>query len=411
MAISLPVAIYVARYLGPNNYGLLSYAICFVGLFSAIAMLGLDSIVIRDLVADKKQRDELLGTTFALKIIGSILLLGVLAAAVRFTTNDTFTNLLIFIIALSTIFQSFNVINFYFQSHVLSKYVVYSQTVSMISSAIIKVLLICFSMGLIYFAAVMVVNNLILAIGLVTTYTTYLNQKLRIFDWRVRPYLAKRLLKDSCPLMLSGIAISIYMKIDHVMIKEMLNTKAVGNYAAAVKLSEAWYFIPVAITSSVFPAIVNAKKSNEKLYYERLQKLYDLMTWLSIGIALPTTFFADYIIKLLYGAQYQNAAGVLKIYVWAGVFVFLGVASGKYLIAENYTKIAFSRTCLGAITNIISNIILIPKYGINGAAMATVGSYFVATFFIGFIPKTSSQTISMLKSLNLLRIVVNRVGG
>lgn len=235
MVITLLVGIYVARYLGPSNYGLLSYAQSFVVLFSAIATLGLDSIIVRDLVRNEKKRDELLGATFALKIIGSILLLGVLAVAVRFTTNDSFTNLPIFIIALATIFQSFNAIDFYFQSKVLSKYVVYARTVSMISSAIIKLLLIYLRMELIYFAAVMVVESVILAVGLIAM---YIKQKLNIFNWKIKFDLAKRLLKDSWPLILSGVAISIYMRIDQVMIKQMINPGAVGNYAVAVRLSE-----------------------------------------------------------------------------------------------------------------------------------------------------------------------------
>lgn len=399
MIIALFVGVYVARYLGPSNYGLLSYAVSLVGLFSAIATLGLDKIVVRNLVKDEKKQEELLGTAFALKFIGFILLLGLLTLAVQFTTNDSFTNLLILIIALSTFFQSFNVIDFYFQSRVLSKYVVHVQIISGISAAIIKLLLIYFSMDLIYFAAVMVVESVILGIGLIAAYA---KQKMSIFKWRIKIDLAKRLLRDSWPLILTGIAISIYMRIDQVMIKELMDTGAVGNYAVAVKLSEVWYFIPMAITSSLFPAIIDAKKISEKLYYKRLQKLYALMTWLAIGIALPITFLADDIIRLLFGMQYQDAAGVLVIYVWAGVFVFLGVASSQYLIVENYTRISFFRTAIGAIVNVGLNIVLIPKYGINGAAMATLISYFVSVFSIILIPKTHKNSVLMLKSFSLL---------
>jgi len=402
MVITLFVVIYVARYLGPSNYGLLSYAQSFVVLFSAIATLGLDSIVIRDLVRNEKKRDELLGVTFILKVAGSILLLGMLAVIVRFTTNDNFTNLLIFIIALATIFQSFNAIDFYFRSKVLSRYTVYAQTASLISSAIIKILLIYFKMGLIYFAAVMVVESVILAVGLIAV---YIKQKLNIFNWKIKFDLAKRLLKDSWPLILSGVAISIYMRIDQVMIKQMINLGAVGNYAVAVRLSEVWYFIPMAITSSVFPAIINAKKVSEELYYGRLQKLYDLMTWLAVGIALPITFLANDIIRLLFGIQYQDAAGVLRIYIWAGIFVFLGVASSQYLIAENYTRVSFFVTFMGMIANVILNIILIPKYGINGAATATVLSYFASVFSIILIPKTHKNSVLMLKSVLLFGCV------
>lgn len=393
------VGIYIARYLGPSDYGLLNYSESFVGLFLAIATLGLDNIVVRELVKDIKKRDELLGTAFVLKIIGAFLIFGLIAIAVRLTDNDNFTNLLIFIIAAGTIFQSFNVISFYFQSIVLSKYVVYSQTISTILGAIVNLFLIFFNMPLVYFALVILMQNILLAIGLILTYKS---QKLIIFNWKLQANLAIRLLKDSWPLILSGIAIVIYMKIDQVMIKVMLGTKAVGVYAVAVKLSAVWYFIPMVICNSIFPAIINSKRINERLYYGRLQKLYNLMTWLAIGIAVPITFLSDDIIRILFGYQYQGAAAVLKIHIWAGVFVFLGVASTKYLITENYTKLSLLKTIAGAIVNVILNIILITRYNINGAAIATVFSQFVACFLITVFPKTHKNSILMLKSIFLI---------
>ena len=398
MAVTFFVGVYVARYLGPANFGLLSYAGSFVGLFMGISALGLNNIVVRELVKNEKKRDELLGTSFILKFIGSIFVLIIVLFAVRFTNNDNFTNLLIYIIVTGTIFQSFNVIKFYFQAKVLSKYTVYAQIFSSIICAAIKLVLIYFNMSLIYFVIVSLLQSIILASGLVVI---YIKQKSSLFKWRIKFDLAKKLLKDSWPLMLSGIAISIYMKIDQVMIKNMLDTKAVGNYAVAVRLSEVWYFIPMAITSSVFPAIINAKKISEKLYYERLQKLYDLMVWLALGIALPIMLLSNNIVNILFGIQYQQAAGVLQIYIWATVFVFLGVASSQYLLAENYTKISFFRTLIGAIINIILNISFIPKYGINGAATATVLSQFVAVFSIILIPKTRFNFILMIKSFLL----------
>ncbi len=309
-AILLVVAVCVARYLGPSKYVLLSYAISFVMLFSAIATLGLDGIVIRDLVSDHKKRDQLLGTAFVLKAMGAILLLGILAVAVRFTDNSSSTNLLIFIIAAAMLFQCCNVIDLYFRSRVLSKYAVYAQTGSVLLSAIITLLLIYLKVGLVYFAAVKVVETVTLAAGLMIAYT---KQRLSIFSWKVEFNLIKRLLKDCWPLILAGVAISIHTRIDQVMIKEMLGAKSVGTYAVAVRLSEVWYFIPAAITTSVFPAIVNARKISEKLYYERLERLYALMTWLAIGIALPITLLSDEIISILFGPQYQGAGSVLRI--------------------------------------------------------------------------------------------------
>jgi O-antigen/teichoic acid export membrane protein len=378
MVVALFVSVYVARYLGPERFGLLSYAMSFVWLFMALSTLGLDGIMVRELVKTPERRDELLGAAFWLKLGGAVLMWIGIAAAIPFTHNDTKTNILIAIIAFAAIFQAFNVIDFNYQAEVKSKYVVHAQLVQLAISSITKLVFIWMEAPLVWFACVFLLDAVVLAVALLAV---YLKNTGKVWYWRWRWQTAKELLKDSWPLILSGMAISIYMKIDQVMIKEMLGAEEVGLYAAAVRLSEAWYFVPMAITSSVFPAIINAKKQSEKLYYQRLQKLYDLMVWLAVVIALPTTFLAPCVIRVLYGEAFLPAAGVLSIHIWAGVFVFLGVASSQYLIAENYTRISFYRTFIGAIVNVILNIILIPKYGINGAASATFISYSFATYF------------------------------
>ncbi|OAD19255.1 polysaccharide biosynthesis protein [Candidatus Thiomargarita nelsonii] len=157
---------------------------------------------------------------------------------------------------------------------------------------------------------------MVLAIGLITIYL-HNTGKVWFLQWRWS--VASALLRDSWPLILSGMVVSIYMKIDQVMIKEMLGTKEVGLYAAAVKLSEAWYFLPVLITNSLFPAIIKAKKVSQEFYYNRLQKLYDLMVWMAIAIALPMTFLSDWIVNLLYGGEYNEAGNILRVHIWAGV--------------------------------------------------------------------------------------------
>lgn len=392
MVVGLLVGIWVARYLGPEQFGLISYAQSLVGLFAAIATLGLDGIVIRELVKDESKRDALLGTAFRLKLIGALLVLIVLAVAVKLSHQDTLTTLLVFVIASATIFQSFNVIDFYFQSKVLSKYIVYANIVSLLLSSLIKVGLILNEAPLLYFAYIILFDSFILACGFLYVYQA---NKFHTSKWQFDTNVALSLLKDSWPLILSGLVISVYMKIDQVMIKEMMDAEAVGQYAAAVRLSEAWYFIPMVIASSLFPAIINAKEVSEELYFERLQKLYDLMVWLAIAIALPMTFLSDWIAELLYGEQYNQAGSVLMIHIWAGVFVFLGVAFSKFLTNENLTKKMFYRTLLGAILNILFNLVLIPKYGIKGAAIATLLGQFVANYGYDFFDKSFYMQLKM----------------
>jgi len=170
------------------------------------------------------------------------------------------------------------------------------------------------------------------------------------------------------------------------MIKNILDSNELGFYAAAVKLSEAWYFIPVALTNSLYPAIVNAKKVGEEFYNNRLQKLYDILAWMAIAIAIPVSIFSREIINIIFGKEFHSAAPVLTIYIWAGVAVFLGVASSQYLITENFTKLSLYRNLFGVVINVGLNFILIPAYGIIGAALATLISYSLATFSLIFSP-------------------------
>lgn len=378
MFMGLFVGIWVARYLGPEQFGLLSYAQSFVFLFTAIATLGLDSIVVRELVKDESQRNVLLGTAFVLKIVGSLFVLLLLWFSVQFTSNDNYTNFLIFIIASGTIFQSFNVIDFYYQSSVLSKYVAFANTITLAISSIVKIVLILNEASLLAFALIGVFDAVILALGLIYFYLKKTHHSLR--EWKFDRIVAKRLLSDSWPLIISSVMVSLYMKIDQVMIKEMLDNNAVGQYAAAVRISEAWYFLPMAICSSVFPAIINAKKVSETLYYQRLQRLYSVMVWLGLAVALPMTFISDWIISLLYGFAYVEAGRILVIHVWAGIFVGLGVASGTWVITENLQRYTKYFLLIGLLANLLLNIFLINKYGILGAAIATLLSQIIASY-------------------------------
>ena len=384
MGVSLFVGIYVARYLGPERYGLLSYANSFVGILLAFATLGLDEIVVRELVKSPEQRETILGSSFFLKLVGTLLMWTAILAAVPFTENDLQTNFLIIIIAFGVVFQAFNVIDFNFQAKVKSKYVVHAQFVQLIVSSIIKIILVVNETPLIWFASVYCLDAIVLAIGLVFVY--FYNGE-NIFCWKWSFETSKYLLHDSWPLILAGVVVSIYMKIDQVMIKEMLGAKEVGLYAAAVKLSEAWYFIPMAIASSLFPAIINAKHYQKEDYYQRLQKLYDLMVWIALAIALPTAILSSWIVELLYGNEYLESSSVLIIHIWSGIFVFLGVASNKYLLAENYIKKTFYRTFVGALLNIIMNYYLIGIMGIKGAALSTFASHFFAAYFYDILDK------------------------
>lgn len=390
------VGIYVARYLGPEQFGVYSYAAAFVALFGAIAKLGLDGIVVRDLVSHPDQRDICMGTAFWLKQIGALLTLATLAIAVQFTGNDATTNLYIFIIASGLIFQSFEVVDLYFQSKVLSKYVSIAKLIQLTLSSILKLYFIFIHADLFWFVLVTLIDQVSLALSLVFAYW---RRKLGSFFWRFDLGTAKVMLRNSWPLILSGIAIMLYMRIDQIMIKEMLGEREVGLFSAAVRLSEAWYFVPVIIATSLFPAIVNARKTNQELYNKRLQRLYSVLVYFAVGVAVPVTFMAESIVVTLYGTQYQDAATVLSIHIWAGLFVSMGVVNGQWFLAENLQNLGTRNTLTGAVTNVALNYFLIPLYGVTGAALATFISYGVAAYLSLLInSKTRNRFFAISRS-------------
>jgi O-antigen/teichoic acid export membrane protein len=374
--VGFTVGIYVARQLGPQKYGLLNYAISLVAIFSVIAGLGLDQIVIRELVKTPENRDKLLGTTFLLKLIGVILMLLGLGAALFFTNNDINTNIIVLIIASGYLFQVFQTIDFYFQANVLSKYVAISQTSAWLLVSAGRAFFAWKGYPLIYFAWLEAINMALMSLGYLFFYLIKVSHP---FRWHFDSKLSKTLLKNSWPLLLSGAAGMIYMRIDQVMIKSMLGETENGYYAVALRLVEAWYFIPMIICSSLFPSIVRAKEISQKHYEHRLQMLFTLMFWLAVCIALAITFILPYFINFFL-PQYNNSISIMLIYSWNLVFVFLGVARGKWLINENLQNYAFIFSLFGVVTNIIMNYILIKNIGLKGAAMATIASSFTVVY-------------------------------
>jgi len=390
------IGIYIARYLGPGNYGLFNYVLSFVGLFGFLTSFGIDSIVSREIIKDHSKKNDLIGTGFYLKIIGSLIAIITVVVVSFFTTKDPFTLGLIWILSLNFIPQAFNIIEVYFQSQALSKKIVIAQIIATVISMALKISLIALDRGIFWLMLVYIIETTIYALILLFFFKRLNNG---IEKWRFNKNIAKSLLKDSWPLMLSSIAISIYMRIDQVMIKNILGNEQVGIYAVAAKLSETWYFIPMLICTSLSPTIINAFKVSKEFFESRMKKLYFLMFWLSFSIALITTILAYPIVRILFGIAYVDAVTTLQIYVWAGVGVSLGITLGQYLLVNNLTKISFYCTLLGALVNIILNIILIPKIGINGAAIATLVAYMLATFGIFFFDASRKHGILILKSI------------
>ncbi|RFZ81727.1 flippase [Mucilaginibacter terrenus] len=397
-------SVLLSRYLSTEQFGILNYPMAIVTFTMAIAALGLDGFITRELLNHPERKNTLLGTAFWMRLTAGILTLPLvyvvyllLSLAKPLETPLTY----VLIVACSSAVQSVNIVDSFFQSRVQGKNIMYVQVSGNIISALIKLVFIVLKLSLIWFIWSLLFDTALLALGYLVLYKRNGNS---ISEWRYDKRITGYLLKHSWPLAFSAILVTIYMKIDQVMIPMFTKASELGVYVNAAALSENWYFIPVAIVSSVFPALIHARKTDPERYHKRLQNMYDLMIVLSVGIALVMSLGSNLIFHLLYKPAYWPGAPVLSVHVWAGVFVFLGSASGQYLIAEGYFKLSMLRTGIGAVVNIVLNIFLIPAYGIIGAAYATLIAYGVATFFIILIPKTRQQGVMMLRSLFLISL-------
>jgi len=399
MLVSILVGIWVARYLTPARYGLLSYSISFVDLFSVFASLGLESIIFREIVKNEENVENILGTSFILKSIGAFCMFIPLSISLLFTKNDLFTNVLIFIIASATLFQGFNVITFYFKAKVLNKYVTIASIVSLIITNIIKIILILLKSDLIFFAIVIVLNSIITAFTLI--YFFKVKEKINFFKIiRFDKPLAIKLLKDSLIIAFSSATVIVQAKIDQVMLKEMMNTNEVAYYSIALNLIAFFGFIPTLLKDSLYPAIQNAKKVSQNLYNERLLNFYRLNFLAFLITAIPIYFLSKFIIVFLYGKEYYPAGELLGLMSTRLFFTNMGVARSAYILTENLLKFSLITMICGTITNISLNYIWIPHYGAKGSILATIVSFFVTTFALDiFYKKTRGNCLLMFRGI------------
>lgn len=385
MGVGFFIIIYLTRYLGPEKFGILSYSQSFVSIFMAFASLGLGSVLIRELVKNPDKKDILLGTAFYLTLVSSLLSILVIIGFNSLLLEDDESSILTIIIAFTIIFQNLNmIIDNYFQYKVLSKYIVYCGSIGFLSSSILKVILIYFEADLICFAYALLFDSILLSLGFIYIYK---KQGLSIFRWKFDLSIAKSFLKIAWPLVLVAVSAFIYTRIDQVMIKHMIGDEAVGNYAAAIRVSELFYFIPGIIVTSLFPKLVELKKENEENYLELLEKMYRMVVWIAMPIAIGIYLFSDIIVSILYGVQYLQAGGILSILSWGIIFAAVSAVFVKILYVEQYEKKYLYKSIFGVIINIILNYFLIQIYGVNGAAIATIITMFCINYIYDLFDK------------------------
>jgi len=402
MGVGLFINIWVVRYLGPERFGLLSYSAAFVALFSTFATLGLDGIVIRELVRKPHDSREILGSALVLRMVGGACSFFVcMGSFLLLRQSDTAGRMLVAIIAAGMMFQAFDVIDFWFQSRMHSRNTVIAKNSAFLMAVSVKIGLILAHASLLMFAWAAFLEVTLGAIGMMLLYK---KSGYRIGEWSSTFVRCRQMLSDSWPMILSGLSIAIYMKIDQIMLGDMAGNGAVGIYASATKLSEIWYMIPMIVVSSVFPSIVQSKEQDEQLYHRRITRLFSLMAGISLLIAIPMSLCSSWVVTAMYGNAYQAAGPVLAVHIWASLFVFYGVAQGPWDLSENLTRLAMVRIVIGATVNVLLNLWLIPTYGPIGAALATVVSQALAAVFLNLLhEKTRPIFYCQIKSLLFVR--------
>lgn len=395
LGVAFFVSVYVARYLGPTDFGILNFAQSVVAFAGVFASFGIRSILVRNLVnSTEAERPIVLGTAFSIRLGASLIGVGAIVGLSFFITEDQTTRLVIGILSLTTLFESLEVVKSYFQSKVLAKKIVPVAIIQTITGGLLKVLLVRIAAPLEWFAAVYVIEMMVSAVGLALVYH---RAGLQLFRWRFNLNYSKELIKDAWPLLFSGFVIVVYMRIDQIMIKYLLNNHSVGVYAVSVKLTSVWYFVGTIICSSLMPALIQAKKISEQLYHDRQQALYEFMIGIGLGIAVPLTLVAYPLVQWLFGDEYAGASSVLIIQTWSLVFIFLGTAGSNWLIAENLQRHSLTRTLWGAIANVLLNFLLIPLAGIQGAAIATLVSQLVASY-LGYGISQETRVVFVMQS-------------
>lgn len=407
MGVGFFVLAWIARYLGTAQFGLLNYGIAFIDLFGNLADLGLNQILIRDLVSEPERKNEILGTAFVLKSlagVGTFLLSLVSIFVLR--PEDQLSQILVLILALRLVFQPIDIVDQLFQSQVQAKYGVWARNTSFLIISVVRVILLETGGSLIAFAWTFLIESLISNIFMAIAYQKTTG---KIINWRGKFFRAKQMLRVSWPLILSSLAIVVYLRIDQIMLGQLASDQEVGIYSAAVKLSEAWPILILAIVKSFSPAIISAKQVSEELYYQKIQKLANLLTLIVYAIAIPMTILATPLVILVFGSEYAAAGTVLSIHIWASVFGFLGYIKEVWIATEELTKFALSASVLGAILNILLNWWLIPIHGAVGAAIATVISYGFADYVMCFLyPPARPMGLVMTKAMTLNGLFKNR---
>ena len=402
MGLSLIVGVLTARYLGPENYGLINYGGAYTAFFTALCNLGLNAVIIKDFVDHPQEQGEAIGSALTMRLISSILcaLLSVAISSV-IDKNEPLTITVVALCSFGSIFHIFETFNYWFQNRYQSRITALATLCAYAVTSAYKIILLILGKDVRWFAFATSVDYIVCAVFLWAAYFRHGGGKLK-FSFRK----SKALLSVSYHYILSSIMVSVYGQTDKLMLKQMLNASEVGFYTTATAICAMWTFVLQAIIDSIYPSILRLKKENQAAYERKNRQLYAIVFYVSCLVSIGFLLLGDMVVRILYGEAYMPSVPVLKMVTWYTAFSYLGVARNAWVVSEGKQKYLKYMYGCAAMMNVILNAVLIPPMGAVGAAFASLATEMFTSLILPMCFKEMRPNAKMMLQAILLRGVV-----
>lgn len=405
--LGLIVSMLTARYLGPSNFGVISYAISVVSFVIPIMQLGLNNIIVKEFVDYPEKEGEILGSAILMSTISALVcMFGVGSFTILVNAGETETIIVCVLYSFILIFQALELSQYWFQAKLRSKYSAIVSLVAYLIVTIYKIILLIFNKSIYWFAISNAIDYMLIAVSLLIIY-----RKLGGHRLSFSKTVAKRMFLQGRYYIVSSLMVTIFAQTDRIMIKLMIDDASTGYYSAAISCAGLTSFVFSAVIDSFRPQILESYQENIFHFEKNVSRLYAIVIYLALGQSVFMTLFSKIIIGVLYGDAYVPAVTALQIVVWYTTFSYIGSVRNIWILAEQKQKYLWIINLSGAIINVILNYILIPILGINGAAVASLATQIFANVIIGFIIKPiRKNNFLMFKGLNPILFVRKKEG-
>lgn len=390
--MQLIIGMLSARYLGPSNYGLINYAASIVAFALPLMKLGFDATLVYELVESPEKEGEIMGTSLLLNSVSGIAcIFGVSAFAALANFGEVETLIVCALYSISIFFAALEMIQYWFQYKLLSKYSSIAMLVAYIVASAYRIFLLVSAKSVHWFALTNSLDYGIIGISLIVIYLKKGNQRLS-FSFE----LGKKMLSRSKHYIFASLMVVVIQSTDHIMLTSMLGNAENGYYSAAITCTTIAQFVYLAIIDSYRPLILANKKENQAAYEKSISRLYCITFYMALVQGVVFAVAAPLIVGVLYGADYAATIRILQILVWYFIFSVMGVVRNIWILAEEKQKYLPRINLLGALSNVVLNAFMIPLWGACGAAFASFLTQFFTNFILGFILKPIRKNNELL---------------